>query len=1721
MKQKNKRNHKKGFLGLTILLIVTLFALIMTASNQLKAEEMQTKELMTEISQQEETKESIEVSDHEKDENKTAESKAIKVEKEDIEKKGTKEIKPKITQPQKDSTIYFAEPLVAEILTGDAGVGFDDNDNPGYDSSAENDIIRSFDKIFYSFKINLDSQSKELYTDIVLKITGKVKNGVSDDGRMLNAAFSSANGGSYNLNTKTSVINMKIGGSPGSEGANTGSNRTITLPLEVFGAKHGTIITVDDFEVQILSARDSNGKIHDLTDEKIIEKVQSLKNTRVSSKVNLKPSLVGSYSYQYASFNEITKSSDDSNANIRQAGIAVAIVPLKNRGTSLLGSAGPTGKVKLKISQVMNKIDTENGNKVIKLDIGKDIRPLSVFDYGYVGGVNEVPLYPNNMNQPYLDYIRLPSQSVYVPRSKYTWQVNSVFDTGKINISNNTVDNTIQVEFDEYKIDMERMPIITSPENPPTSANPIGSIPSYEKFFLSAGMYLFEPKEVLTEGSNINYYLRVDEIVIEEEDESEVIVTPTPIPKGWSHSWTLQKYPKGTMDVFSKYLTPGGGSLGSSPNFAIGTGDSRATKSQKIRTDSIIHNKGNFSPVESDILQKWNPEEAEITSASQAGAPVVTGGGRTQLKDLEYGVSKSGNYDLVNLNNNRYNDYTWYLNLAEAKSNGEVSAVFGGSKGARVGNSYETVRVLKTVKNSSEGVKDEKGNPFVTISWGKFYNDEEKTNTLEYPLNSIFEPTEYIGDIITKPQAPMGRYGDTLNVVPYQVVIKKESFKYQTSQKESIFQSSDTTSWKLEPQIITSAKGEQPEVTVEIKDTLDKGMRYVDMSSKIGEENVEPEVSGPDAEGKTTLVWNLEASPGKGMFPITYDTTFVQSEMEFGSSGTSSLVNKVVISSPADSTIESLRSASKIVTVIKEQKWEIDKTVSKPNPDYQPGNGKPEWVPGDLVESDTSDVLKYTLKVTNQTGKDIVNASILDVLPKDGEIGSLFEGKVDLKTIKILGNNKQVNPAGEAYYTENPVPRDSNPNDIAEDLFSWEDYTGELNTGSSSTKVDANAVFALIPLLKDDESAYVEITVVFKGNQPGNIYKNIANGNSENYTGVIGSRNQVTRVINRLINGRVWLDRDHSGGIDPTEALKADVPVTLYSLNAAGVKTKVKTNIRGDVFIDDSGTVLKKTDSDGKYEFDALPAGDYVVGFDLGNQITTNELYITKYEALGIIDRNNNNVPESPMEVDGTNYLTAMAKKINLPKAVNTISDGEKKDINLGVLGKPKLAAIKKVLDSSGNDIHDKKVKVGDTIRYEIEMTNTQANSVVENVKLSDTIPEGLKFVLGTLTVSVDGAPGTPIDNDRFDETGRILTTIATDTVQDLGDIVGPTGKIIVGFDVTIEKNASGKLVNVAKVSGDVVDKPKPDEKTTNEVENNTPPLPTLVKAVNVEEAKLGDVLTYTLTVGNAKGGGEWQNVVVTDNLPVYLSYVANTTKIEDVAKPDAGVWSNGKMSLPLGKIQSEEAKKITFDAKVISVPTDYQVINKVNATGQDKDDKPYAPKEAEVETPMYYRLLHVRQVILNNDETELVIPSTGYYDVSNQATVISSTNSSNHALTSGSTTKDSGPEIAADLYTSRYIGLDKTVKGVLISDRIPEYYEYVGHIATTDKSKLAKEHLSTLLPADSQTKLAFVDYAMADEYWVTIYLQPKFGQDKNDEPEESPRPYSWSGRINNFGQLK
>ncbi|WP_345382520.1 hypothetical protein, partial [Actinomycetospora straminea] len=138
---------------------------------------------------------------------------------------------------------------------------------------------------------------------------------------------------------------------------------------------------------------------------------------------------------------------------------------------------------------------------------------------------------------------------------------------------------------------------------------------------------------------------------------------------------------------------------------------------------------------------------------------------------------------------------------------------------------------------------------------------------------------------------------------------------------------------------------------------------------------------------------------------------------------------------------------------------------------------------------------------------------------------------------------------------------------------------------------------------------------------------------------------------------------------------------------------------------------------------------------------------------------------------------------------------------------------------------------------------NTVSDSLIENLVITDELPEGLTYVEGSLDVSHDG--------EGSYEAGTITATF--------GDVTDTEWRTV-RFRATIDSGYAGEtLENMAVVDGDNIDEPSnPREEVT--VEPKEPVLEAEKTATLLEKAdgntdeanpEVGDTLLYTIQARN------------------------------------------------------------------------------------------------------------------------------------------------------------------------------------------------------------------------------------------------------------------------------
>ena len=141
----------------------------------------------------------------------------------------------------------------------------------------------------------------------------------------------------------------------------------------------------------------------------------------------------------------------------------------------------------------------------------------------------------------------------------------------------------------------------------------------------------------------------------------------------------------------------------------------------------------------------------------------------------------------------------------------------------------------------------------------------------------------------------------------------------------------------------------------------------------------------------------------------------------------------------------------------------------------------------------------------------------------------------------------------------------------------------------------------------------------------------------------------------------------------------------------------------------------------------------------------------------------------------------------------------------------------------------DKHPEVGDTLLYTIKTKNTIEDSLVENLVISDELPEGLAYVPDSLQVD-----GEAVTDAKDDDNGDFTDGTISGQFGDIQDTDWHT----VTFEVTVEKGQSGKdIQNTASVTGE--NTPPDDPTTKTEIYPRDPKLESEKSAVLQKKLKV------------------------------------------------------------------------------------------------------------------------------------------------------------------------------------------------------------------------------------------------------------------------------------------
>ena len=346
--------------------------------------------------------------------------------------------------------------------------------------------------------------------------------------------------------------------------------------------------------------------------------------------------------------------------------------------------------------------------------------------------------------------------------------------------------------------------------------------------------------------------------------------------------------------------------------------------------------------------------------------------------------------------------------------------------------------------------------------------------------------------------------------------------------------------------------------------------------------------------------------------------------------------------------------------------------------------------------------------------------------------------------------------------------------------------------------------------------------------------------------------------------------------VDKTEAKVGDtITYTITAKNASGAEVDVRDSILTDI-IPEEITFSGGIQVDGKGRIYSYDGETREVRIELGNIAPgqTKEIKISGIVNSSAYGKEFKNV--------------AVMKSQNVPEVTaeseNTIVDPGHAD------GR-----------TSTKTVNKNKVKVGETLTYSITLSNSSAATADwENVKVTDPLPEGMTFAANVKE------NGTATNNYSYDSESRTLSLIPQP--------IAPGESVTFDFDVTIDEGMQGEiLVNTAVLDDNGTEEPIPGPDV---IVDPGFARPWVNKEASASQAKPGDVVTYTVEVGNDRSAtAPFKRVYLRDLLPDGMKMLGSV-----FVNNEAQTWSrhNDSIEVQIGDVEPGQTVRVTYDVMIM-----------------------------------------------------------------------------------------------------------------------------------------------------------------------------------------------------------
>ncbi len=1043
----------------------------------------------------------------------------------------------------------------AQIIQTKTGTGpWDENDEPGNDSSEENDIVRSFDQVTWTIEntFALNGAEAQSYSGGTLYFEAKLP---SDK-------FNSETAG-WDLSSMAWIENAKLSSDKmtltgyyklNPDAITIPGKQTLVFVANIFGASNGT-----EFQPEFklwLNGNSDNEKVA----------VQS-QNITVSAAPNYNIRLIRNGNCE----NRSTFNVDGNEVTGRIYGYAL-LYQLYNTNSSkkLKGIEYPTGDITFDINMNLTKKPAESSTET---DISDEVTPI-LWNYQLAGaGINNT---------------KIPGRSMYAGSSGFVYNGNNSFPGGKlgnaINAAYNSGDilmvqngTTISTTLSNYKFNgvFPKHNLGYSTNSAISYGDNIGVfgsiyfqiiVPDWDEFDSITDYYLTVKDTNFRAMSISGMETTTQQITNDDSNRAQYVRTKP----GSYNSLVYIRKRSGTSDT---------GMLHSYWNY----GDGRVQRGQELWLRSEI---------EQGVT---NDEEAHMRAVNDfykfdadCYEPVVANGTKFRtandkmLWNMWYVTKKDGTNwtSQQEMNTTIIEDCDIYENLEdipdgkicigvyyESKEGGELSdrdywidvpvkikttATIGQTYAITSGIKYWKTEIDRSVYTIANVIADD------TIDWPEETVFDTVTNVRNYIK------TEYTADGIQIGGTHAGGtyYGNTVLIVGANQSIQLSSVRKDTDAKKvnyDISKNEYDVTYKVQPKLTSNYTAENVEdISMTITAKLPDGLKYVPGSCELGE----PEIVS-NANGTSTLTWTITGCHINETIPPLYFDAHID---ENTLNGVQYEVSVEMLAEPEKVGASKLedRTATTSIQIINLSSHRLYKTVETP-----------------VIEKDGE--IYFTLSYKNNTDGSVPDFKLLDILPYNGDgRGSDFTGNYTLDRLVV----KQYDGAGNLKAdNSNLIIAYTNDESVRGTITCKDENLGNGWTAITSENILHSATaFAVMGRIESQEIVTVDIYLKTNGNKGLDKYENNATAQIYPDTEEMTTSNVTSQVVLRTIEGIAWKDANANGIKDVDEEVYKDVAVTLTDESGAQVTD-----------VDGHAVTTINTDDNGYYKFTNLPMGKYLV----------------------------------------------------------------------------------------------------------------------------------------------------------------------------------------------------------------------------------------------------------------------------------------------------------------------------------------------------------------------------------------------------------------------------------------------------------------------------------------------------------------------------------------------